>query len=89
MRNENKLKFQKQQVHKRRRVKHGGSRDYQPGEEEGAGGIVRPGQLQLGTLCVGGQRDSEKLWAKYIRNLHKLTAGIFVRHRIMGHLEQL
>lgn len=51
--------------------------------------MLCPGQLQLGTLCVGGQRDSEKLWAKYIRNLHKLTAGISVRHRIMGHLEQL
>lgn len=29
--------------------------------------MLCPGQLQLGTLCVGGQRDSEKLWAKYIR----------------------
>lgn len=51
MRNENKLKFLKQQVHKSRRVKHGGSRDYQPKRGVRRGVCSAPGHCNW-ALCV-------------------------------------
>lgn len=74
MRNENKLKFQKQQARKSNK----GSGGMRVEKDRERGGDYQPQGNCNWALGVGGQRDSEKLWAKYIRNLHKLTAGISV-----------